>query len=70
MRIKPKKFDIGEVLATRRVAISEEVLMSDLHDELAAVGAELLVDSIKDLRQHQPIEQDNTKASYGKHLSY
>lgn len=66
MRIKPKKFDVGEILARRSCAITDDMLMPRLHDKLANIGAEALVDCIKDIGQHQPEEQDNSQASYGK----
>lgn len=68
MRIRPKKFDVGEVLAANRLAIGEETLMPELHDQLSSMGAELLVDCVKDLDRYQPIEQSSSHASYGKHL--
>lgn len=69
MRIKPRKFDVGEVLATSRVGITEDVLMPELHFNLATAGAELLVDCIKDLSRFEPMEQDISKASYGKFIA-
>lgn len=65
MRIKPNKFDVGEVLATERVEISDDVMMPELHDKLSSIGAELLVKCVRDLDKHRPIEQDNSLASYG-----
>jgi len=64
MRLRPKKFDVGEVLANQRVAIPEDILMPELHDRLSKVGAELLVECVKNLDRYQPIEQDHSKASY------
>lgn len=65
MMVKPRKFDVGEVLATRRVEIAENVLMPELHFNLATAGADLLVSCIKDLKRFEPMEQDSSKASYG-----
>lgn len=66
MRIQPKKFDIGDIYAIRKVPITDEMLMPELHNILSSVGAELLVDCLKSFRQCVPIIQDDTKASYGK----
>lgn len=68
MRIKPNKFDVGEVLATQKVSISDDVLMPQLHDELASAGAELLIECVKDLNSYQSMKQDESKASYGECL--
>lgn len=66
MRIRPRKFDVGEVLATQQVSIPDDILMPELHDKLSKVGADLLVECIKDLKRYHPIEQDHSQASYGK----
>jgi methionyl-tRNA formyltransferase len=68
MRIKPKKFDVGEILATKSCAISDDVLMPELHNTLATMGADLLIDCVRDLDRCQPIEQENSRASYGESL--
>lgn len=65
MRIRPKKFDVGEVLANQRVAISDDMMMPELHDKLSNVGADLLAECVKNLNCYQPIEQDHRQASYG-----
>jgi methionyl-tRNA formyltransferase len=65
MKIQPKTFDIGAVLAKRKVPIGDSELMPELHEKLSLVGAELLVDVVKDLKNYQPMEQDNSQASYG-----
>jgi methionyl-tRNA formyltransferase len=65
MRIRPRKFDIGEVLMAQRIQIPDDILMPHLNDHLANIGAELLVECIKDLNQYEPIEQDSSAVSYG-----
>jgi methionyl-tRNA formyltransferase len=65
MRIKPKKFDVGEILTKQKVSIGDDDLMPELHEKLSLVGAELLVECVKDLKSHQPIDQDNSQASFG-----
>lgn len=58
--------DTGDVLLSR----SEPILPSDtaatLHDRLAVIGAELLVQTLKDLASHslQPLRQDHASATY------
>ncbi|XP_059620898.1 methionyl-tRNA formyltransferase, mitochondrial [Phlebotomus argentipes] len=49
MMIKPKHFDIGEILAQRRVSVESDVLMPQLHACLANVGGSLLLDCLQDL---------------------
>lgn len=66
MRIEPKKFDIGDVFATRKVSITDDMLMPELHNILSAAGAELLVDCVENFKNFKPIPQDNSKATYGK----
>ncbi|KAF7264712.1 hypothetical protein GWI33_022542 [Rhynchophorus ferrugineus] len=49
MQIKPKKFDIGEVLMQRKVSISDNMTMPELHKILGHLGAECLVETIRNL---------------------
>lgn len=70
MRIRPRKFDVGEVLTNERVAITEDMKMPELHERLSSVGAALLVECIKDLNRYRPIEQNHSQASYGELLQW
>lgn len=67
MKIHPHKFDVGEILTQREVPIAETVLMPELHDTLANVGAQLLVECIKNapasFQNAKP--QDDTNVTYG-----
>lgn len=65
MRIRPRKFDVGEVLATRTAEIGDDTLMPELHGQIAQIGAELLIDCVRDLDRFEPIEQNHLEASYG-----
>lgn len=66
MRIMPRKFDVGDVFGQREVQISDDVLMPELHDQLAKAGAQLLIESINNFNDLKPIKQDESLASYGK----
>merc|ERR1711892_723774 len=48
MRVRPKRFDVGEVLALKEVEIGENVRRPELTAQLARVGAELLADVLKE----------------------
>lgn len=65
MKIHPRIFDVGDILAQREVAIAEEVLMPVLHDKLANTGAELLLECIQNLDNLVPLKQNHDLASYG-----
>lgn len=65
MRIEPKKFDVGEVFATEKIEISDDLMMPELHNKLAVIGAELLMKSVRNLNELQRVEQDDSEASYG-----
>lgn len=67
MKIEPKKFDIGDILASQRVAISKDMLMPELHDNLAEIGADLMIKCIRNLHQCVPVKQDESKKSYGQY---
>ncbi|XP_016998334.2 methionyl-tRNA formyltransferase, mitochondrial [Drosophila takahashii] len=66
MKIEPHRFDIGDILAQREVAIKPDVFMPELHASLALLGADLLVDTVNNLseRLRNAKPQDNTSASY------
>lgn len=66
MKVEKKKFDIGKVFANQKISIGENEMMPELHEKLSDIGANLLVDVVKNLKKYQPIEQDNCQASYGK----
>jgi methionyl-tRNA formyltransferase len=69
MKIEARKFDVGDILAQRKVAIEDDVLMPALHDKMANVGAELLLECIQNLDNLLPIKQNDKLASYGKCLN-
>lgn len=70
MRIRPKAFDVGEVITAKQVPVPENVLMPTLHELLSTIGAELLIECIQDLTRYEPIKQDDTIASYGMLIFY
>lgn len=67
MKIHPDKFDVGEILAQREVPIPNAVLMPELHDTLADVGAQLLVECIENAPEsfQNAKQQDDTNVTYG-----
>lgn len=65
MKIAPGNFDVGDVLAQKKILISDDVLMPELHDKLSKEGAELLVEVIRNLENIKAIKQDDKLASYG-----
>uniref|UniRef100_A0A182W5M6 Methionyl-tRNA formyltransferase, mitochondrial n=1 Tax=Anopheles minimus TaxID=112268 RepID=A0A182W5M6_9DIPT len=66
MRIKPKQFDVGEILHQASVDIGPDMLMPELHDQLANIGAKCLNTCIEGLEiyyQNQKIQND-AEATY------
>uniref|UniRef100_A0A182T159 Methionyl-tRNA formyltransferase, mitochondrial n=1 Tax=Anopheles maculatus TaxID=74869 RepID=A0A182T159_9DIPT len=66
MRIKPRQFDVGEILLQSSVEIGRDMLMPQLHDQLANVGADCLIACIEDLEnfyQRQTVQND-AEATY------
>jgi methionyl-tRNA formyltransferase len=61
-----QKMDAGPIYLQKSLPITEDMTSSELHDKLAEMGGELIVET---LRQHQQstakeIEQDENKATY------
>lgn len=69
MEIRPKKFDVGDILATERVTITDHMLMPELHDKLAYIGAKLLVDCVTNINKYKPLKQEDAVATYGRRFS-
>ena len=55
--------DTGPMLATARTPI-ERKTTGDLTEELARLGAQLMVGTLRDLAIHVPVSQDDTDATY------
>ncbi|XP_053678188.1 methionyl-tRNA formyltransferase, mitochondrial [Anopheles nili] len=66
MRIKPRQFDVGEILSQSIVHIERDTLMPQLHDRLAQIGASCLIGCIEDLETYYSklIIQDDSQATY------
>lgn len=67
MKIKPHKFDIGEILAQKEVTIPKNVLMPELHKMLAKEGAQLLTDCVQNVPEslQNVKKQGDTNVTYG-----
>ena len=55
--------DTGPMLATARVPI-EDKTTGELTEELAEIGAQLMVGTLRDLAIHIPVAQDDAEATY------
>ena len=52
MRVKPKRFDVGEVLARKEVQLGPDILRRDLTAQLAESGSGLLMDVLRDFTKY------------------
>lgn len=67
MKIKPHKFDVGQIVKQAEVDITEDMEMPELYRQLAQCGSEVLLDVIKslpDVLDHAR-EQNNEEATSG-----
>ncbi|XP_062127220.1 methionyl-tRNA formyltransferase, mitochondrial isoform X1 [Drosophila sulfurigaster albostrigata] len=66
MNIQPHHFDIGDILAQREMAIGSDIHMPELHSSLAQLGAELLLDTVNNVRERiaKATPQDGALATY------
>jgi methionyl-tRNA formyltransferase len=60
--------DTGAMLLTEAVAITEDMTASQLHDILAEVGGRLLVQALNGIDSLEPIEQDDSLATYAEKI--
>ncbi|ANU07467.1 methionyl-tRNA formyltransferase [Paraurantiacibacter namhicola] len=60
--------DTGPVYATARTPI-EDKTAGELHDELAEIGANLLVGTLIDFPAVRPVDQDDKEATYAKKIA-
>lgn len=67
MTIKPKKFDVGEILHQEKIAIPPEMEMPELHAKLGNLGANCLIETVKNLNERLTHCKPQTKegATYG-----
>lgn len=56
--------DTGDMLLKREVEIGDEMILPELREKLMTVGAELLVETIKNLSAIQPVKQDDSLSNY------
>lgn len=70
MKIEARKFDVGDILAKKEVTIGKDILMPELHDNLANIGAKLLIECLKNYENIQPVKQDNSCASYAPKIDH
>ncbi|RVE54061.1 hypothetical protein evm_001184 [Chilo suppressalis] len=71
MRIKANVFDVGEIISQRKVAVSKDIKLPELTEQLSDIGANMLVDCIKmlpdSLAKAQP--QSNDGVTYARKIN-
>jgi len=66
------KLDAGPILLQESIPIEPHMTASDLHDELARLGAKMTIDAIARMRQHgnlKEIEQDESLVTFAPSLT-
>ncbi len=63
--------DTGDMLLKRSIEIKEDLNAGELHDQLAVIGADLLVDTLNALEKSElvPIKQNSEESSYASMLN-
>ncbi|MGA9852950.1 MAG: methionyl-tRNA formyltransferase [Gammaproteobacteria bacterium] len=64
-----KGLDTGNILGMHRTAIHDDDTAQTLHDRLAVLGADAIVDLVARLANLEPVPQDNSKATYAAKLA-
>lgn len=59
-----EKMDEGDILIQERTAIQPRETAAELENRLSILGAELLIKTLKNIHNLQPVPQDHARASY------
>lgn len=67
MRIKPRRFDVGEIVQQAETEISDDMQMPELYEKLARLGSQILLEVIKSLPEalETAKEQNGKEATLG-----
>ncbi len=62
-----EKMDEGDIISQSKIKIEETDNVGTLHDKLAVLGSELLIETLPSIinDEIEPIKQDSSKATYG-----
>lgn len=63
MKIRPKKFDIGEMLLQKEIELSDDIKMPELYNKLSILGANALIHCLQDLNYY--LENAKVQPSFG-----
>lgn len=71
MTVKPKHFDVGDIVRQEIVPIYKDTTLIDLHEKLANLGGKILIEELEKLPHNLYLAkpQSNTGITLGK-LSY
>lgn len=61
--------DTGDLLSTRRTAIHDDDTAQTLHDRLAALGADTIVEWLAQMPDAKPVPQDESRTTYAAKLT-
>ncbi|CAH1176434.1 unnamed protein product [Phaedon cochleariae] len=66
MRIKPDHFDIGDIVMQKKISISQDTQMPQLHKELGHLGADCLISTLRNLPNllENAVPQPNTGVTF------
>ncbi|CAG9795062.1 unnamed protein product [Diatraea saccharalis] len=71
MRIKANVFDVGEIISQRKIAVSKDIKLPELTEQLSDIGADMLVECIRllpdSLVKAQP--QSNYGVTYARKIN-
>lgn len=69
MRIRPEKFDIGDIVTQKSIDIPKNIILPTLYTALAELGANVLMNTLYSLPEclDKSIPQSNLGVTYGNH---
>lgn len=56
--------DTGDMLLKREVEIPDDMILPELREQLMAIGADLLIETLERLKEIQPVKQEDSLSTY------
>ena len=65
------KMDAGDIIATAKISISDDMILDELYEKMSYLGRDLLIDTLPNIinRTAKRVKQDETRVTYAYNIS-